>query len=313
MNHAEEHTHRPGLTRFAWLSVAAAISTIGLKAAAYLLTGSVGLLSDALESVVNLVASIVALWALSVAARPPDDDHTYGHDKAEYLSSGAEGALIIVAALSILVTAVQRLLNPQPLQDVDLGLGVSIVATLINFVVSRILLRAGRQYASITLEADAKHLMTDVWTSVGVVIGIFLVSLTGWIILDAIIALLVGLNIVISGVQLVQRSTLGLLDTAIPNHERAKVLEVMDRYRREGVEFHALRSRQSGARRFVSFHVLVPDAWTVRRGHDLLERIEEDVRQALPNVNVFTHLEPLHDPVSWQDTRLDRGRMKDEG
>lgn len=301
-------SHTPGLTRFAWLSVGAAVVTIVLKTIAYFLTGSVGLLSDALESVVNLVAAAVALWALSVAAQPPDDDHTYGHDKAEYLSSGAEGALIIVAAISILVTAVQRLLIPQPLQEVDLGLGVSLVATLINFVVARILLRAGRQYHSITLEADAKHLMTDVWTSVGVVVGLILTVLTGWIILDAVIALLVGLNIVISGVQLMRRSTLGLLDTAIPTEERAKVLAIMERYRREGVEFHALRSRQSGARRFVSFHVLVPDAWTVRRGHDLLERIEEQVRQELPNVHVFTHLEPLHDPVSWQDTRLDRGK-----
>lgn len=301
-------SHTPGLTRFAWLSVGAAVVTIALKTIAYFLTGSVGLLSDALESVVNLVAAAVALWALSVAAQPPDDDHTYGHDKAEYLSSGAEGALIIVAAISILVTAVQRLIIPQSLQEVDLGLGVSLVATLVNFVVARILLRAGRQHHSITLEADAKHLMTDVWTSVGVIVGLILTVLTGWIILDAVIALLVGLNIVISGVQLMRRSTLGLLDTAIPTEERAKVLAIMERYRREGVEFHALRSRQSGARRFVSFHVLVPDAWTVRRGHDLLERIEEQVRQELPNVHVFTHLEPLHDPVSWQDTRLDRGK-----
>ncbi len=301
-----ERPHSSNLTRFAWLSVAAAIVTIALKLIAYLLTGSVGLLSDALESVVNLVAAAVALWALSVAAQPPDEDHAYGHDKAEYLSSGAEGALIIVAAISIVVTAVQRLITPQPIQEVDLGLGVSLVATLINFVVARILLRAGRQHHSITLEADAKHLMTDVWTSVGVVLGLILSVLTGWIILDAIIALLVGLNIVISGVQLMRRSTLGLLDTAIPAEERAKVLAIMERYRREGVEFHALRSRQSGARRFVSFHVLVPDAWTVRRGHDLLERIEEQVRRELPNVHVFTHLEPLHDPVSWQDTRLDR-------
>ena len=301
-------SHTPGLTRFAWLSVGAAIITIALKAIAYFLTGSVGLLSDALESVVNLVAAIVALWALSVAAQPPDDDHSYGHDKAEYLSSGAEGALIIVAAISILVTAVRRLMIPQPIQEMDVGLAVSLFATLINFVVARILLRAGRQHHSITLEADAKHLMTDVWTSVGVVLGLLLTVLTGWTILDAVIALLVGVNIVISGVQLMRRSTLGLLDTAIPTEERAKVLAIMEHYRREGVEFHALRSRQSGARRFVSFHVLVPDAWTVRRGHDLLERIEEQVRQELPNVHVFTHLEPLHDPVSWQDTRLDRGK-----
>ena len=242
----------PQLTRFAWLSIAAAVITIGLKAGAYLLTGSVGLLSDALESVVNLLAAVVALWALSMAARPPDDDHEYGHDKVEYLSSGVEGSLILVAAFSIVASAVPRLFAPQPLEQTGLGIAISVVASLINLAVGRVLLRAGRQYGSITLEADARHLMTDVWTSAGVLIGIGLVIVTGWTILDPIIALIVAANIIRAGVQLMRRSTAGLLDTALPNMERATIQHLLMRYRREGVEFHAFRTRQSGSRRFVS-------------------------------------------------------------
>jgi cation diffusion facilitator family transporter len=294
------------LTRFAWLSIAAALTTIGLKAGAFWLTGSVGLLSDALESIVNLAAAIVALIALSVAARPPDEDHAYGHDKAEYLSSGMEGALIIVAAISIVVTAVPRLFAPQPIEQPGIGIVVSIVASFVNLAVGRVLLRAGRHDQSITLEADARHLITDVWTSAGVLVGVGLTAATGWTYLDPIIALLVAANIVWSGIQLMRRSTLGLLDTALPTEERAAIVARLDRPRRDRVQFHALRTRQSGARRFASFHVLVPDAWTVRRGHDLLERIESEIRQLLPHITVFTHLEPLHDPASWQDTMLDR-------
>ncbi|HEU5087541.1 MAG TPA: cation diffusion facilitator family transporter [Roseiflexaceae bacterium] len=296
----------PQLTRFAWLSIAAALGTISLIAGAYLLTGSVGLLSDALESVVNLLAAVVALWALSIAARPPDDDHEYGHDKVEYLSSGVEGTLILVAAFSIVASAVPRLFAPQPLEQTGLGIAISVIASLINLAVGRVLLRAGRQYGSITLEADARHLLTDVWTSAGVLISLGLVIVTGWTILDPIIALVVAANIIWAGVQLVRRSTAGLLDTALPNMERATIQHVLTRFRREGVEFHAFRTRQSGSRRFVSFHVLVPDAWTVRRGHDMLERIEAEIRQIFPGIHVFTHLEPLHDPSSFQDTMLDR-------
>lgn len=299
-------THRTSLKRFAWLSIIAAVITIVLKAGAYLVTGSVSLLSDALESVVNLVAAVVALAALTIAARPPDDDHAYGHDKVEYLSSGVEGALILVAAFSIGAAAVPRLFAPTPIEQPGIGLGISVVASLINLGVARVLLRAGRHYGSITLEADAHHLMTDVWTSGGVLVGVGLVLLTGWTILDPIIALLVAANIVWAGVQLVRRSTIGLMDTALPAVELERVQQVLERYRSQGVEFHALRSRQSGARRFVSFHVLVPDAWTVRRGHALLEQIEHDIRTALPNVTVFTHLEPLGDPRSWADIMLDR-------
>jgi cation diffusion facilitator family transporter len=172
--------NRPSLTRFAWLSIAAATLTISLKACAYWLTGSVGLLSDALESLVNLVAASVALVVLTIAARPADEEHPYGHDKAEYFSSGVEGGMILLAALSIAATALDRLLHPQPLEQVGLGLTVSMIASLINFGIARTLFAAGRRYHSITLEADAQHLMTDVWTSAGVLLGVGAVSLTGW-------------------------------------------------------------------------------------------------------------------------------------
>jgi cation diffusion facilitator family transporter len=298
---------QPSLTRFAWLSIAAALVTIGLKAGAYFVTGSVGLLSDAMESLVNLVAAIVALVVLTVAARPPDEDHAYGHSKAEYFSSGVEGALILVAAASIAYTAIGRLFSPQPIEAAGLGLAISVVASTINFVVARVLLRAGHHYHSITLEADAHHLMTDVWTSVGVVVGVALVALTGWQRLDPIIAIAVAINIVWAGARIIQRSALGLLDTALPAEERREVLAVLARYvAAEGVQYHALRTRQAAARRFVSVHILVPGSWTVQQGHHLLDRIEDDVRAALPNTTVFTHLEPIEDPSSFADQTLDR-------
>ena len=297
--------HAP-LTRYAWLSIAAAVLTIALKTAAYLITGSVGLLSDALESVVNLVAAMMALAMLTIAARPPDEEHTYGHDKAEYFSSGVEGALILVAAVSIIAAAAPRLLAPQPIEQVGLGLGVSVVASLVNLGVALVLRQAGRRYRSITLEADATHLMTDVWTSAGVLIAIGAVAVTGWERLDPIVALAVAANIIWSGFGLMRRSVLGLMDTALPGEQQEAVREIQQRYSQEGIKFHALRSRQSGSRSFVSMHVLVPGAWTVQRGHELLERIEADVRQVILNVTVFTHLEPLDDPASWQDAQLDR-------
>lgn len=295
------------LTRFAWLSIAAALATIGLKTGAYALTGSVGLLSDALESVVNLVAAIVALVALTVAHQEPDEEHAYGHAKAEYFSSGIEGGLILLAAASIAYAAIDRLLHPQPVEAVGLGLAVSTFASLVNLGAAWRLQRAGREYRSITLEADAKHLMTDVWTSAGVIVGVAAVALTGWAWLDAVVALAVAANIVWSGVHLLRRSMLGLLDTALPADERAQLTAIFERYAREhDVQFHALRTREAGARRFVSVHVLVPGQWTVQRGHALLEAVERDIRQALPGVTVFTHLESLDDPASWDDTALDR-------
>ncbi len=297
---------RSSLTRFAWLSIAAAVVTIGLKAGAYLVTGSIGLLSDALESVVNLVAAIVALVVLTVVARPPDEDHAYGHDKAEYFSSGVEGALILVAAASIAYAAIGRLLDPKSIESAGLGLAISIGASAINFAVARVLMQAGRHYHSITLEADSHHLMTDVWTSVGVVIGVSLVALTGWDLLDPIIALIVAANIVWTGVRILQQSALGLLDTALPADERQQVVAVLTRYvASEGVEYHALRTRQAASRRFVSVHILVPGSWTVQHGHKLLDQLEQDVRAALPNTTIFTHLEPIEDPASFADQTLD--------
>jgi len=298
---------RSSLTRFAWLSIGAAVLTIGLKTVAYFLTGSVGLLSDALESVVNLVGAMMALAMLTIAARPADEDHTYGHSKAEYFSSGVEGTLILIAAVSIVITAIPRLITPKPLEQVGLGLGISVAASLVNLVVALVLSKAAKRYNSITLEADAQHLMTDVWTSVGVLAGVGLVALTGWERLDPIVAIIVAANIVWSGVGIVRKSALGLMDTALPIEEQAILKGILEKYTQEkGVEYHALRSRQSGSRQFVSFHVLVPGKWTVHRGHRLLESIEADIRHAMPSVTVFTHLESLNDPTSWDDTNLDR-------
>jgi cation diffusion facilitator family transporter len=299
-------TNRSSLTRFAWLSIAAALLTILLKAAAYLLTGSVGLLSDALESFVNLAGAIMALAMLTVAARPADEDHLYGHSKAEYFSSGVEGTLILLAAISIGGTAIQRLIHPIPLQQIGLGIAVSAGASVINLIVAQILLRAGKRDRSITLEANSQHLMTDVWTSIGVIAGVGAVALTGWQILDPIIALVVAANIIWSGVHIVRKSVLGLMDTALPADEQLIVQKVLDKHMQKHVQYHALRTRQSGSRRFVSLHVLVPGNWTVQRGHQLLERIEADIRQVLPSVTVFTHLESLNDPASWEDIALDR-------
>ena len=299
-------TNRSFLTRFAWLSIAAAVLTIALKTIAYLLTGSVGLLSDALESFVNLVGALMALAMLTIAARPADEDHAYGHSKAEYFSSGVEGTLILIAAVSIGGAAIPKLITPTPLEQIGLGLGVSIAASLVNLFVARVLLRAGKLHHSITLEANANHLMTDVWTSAGVFVGVGAVALTGWERLDPMVALLVAGNIVRSGVRIVRNSALGLMDTALPVEEQNTLRRVLEPYRQSGVQFHALRTRQSGARQFVSLHALVPGIWTVQRGHRLLESIEADIRHALPSVTVFTHLESLSDPTSWYDTSLDR-------
>ncbi len=303
---SNNNTNRSSLTRFAWLSIAAAVLTIGLKTTAYLLTGSVGLLSDAMESLVNLVGALMALAMLTVAAQPVDDEHAFGHGKAEYFSSGVEGSLILVAAVSIAWTAFQRLLDPKPLEQVGIGLGVSLLASIINFVVARILLQAAKRNHSITLEASSQHLMTDVWTSGGVLVGVGAVVLTGWERLDPIIAILVAANIVWSGFRIVRESVLGLMDTAIPKEELATLNKALEGYADSKVQFHALRTRQAGARRFISLHVLVPGEWTVDQGHQFLERIEADLRNVLPAATVLTHLESLNDPSSWDDVNLDR-------
>ena len=291
---------------YAFLSIGAAVITIALKFGAYLLTGSVGLLSDAIESCVNLAAALIALWAVTYAAKPADAEHTFGHSKAEYFSSGAEGALIIVAAISIGVEAWGRLLHPEAIAQVGLGLALSMLATAVNGGVAFVLLKAGRRLRSITLRADAHHLFTDVWTSGGVIVGIFLVQVTGWLVLDPIIALLVAVNIVWTGFRLLRESFFGLLDTALPIEEMETIRVILSKYERQGIQFHAMRSRIAGTRRFISFHVLVPGAWTVRQGHDLCEAIELSIIQALPKSSIITHLEPLEDPVSWDDQELER-------
>jgi cation diffusion facilitator family transporter len=295
-----------GLTKYAGLSIATALLTIGLKAVAYWLTGSVGLLSDAMESGVNLIAALVALAALTIAAQPPDETHKYGHAKAEYFASGVEGTLILVAAVSIAYSAIDHLRRPKPIEQLGLGLFVSIIAAALNLVVARVLMRAGRQYRSITLVADAKHLMTDVWTTVGVIVGVAAVGVTGWKILDPIIALLVAVQIVVSGVKLLQSSALGLMDSALPNGEIQTIIEILERHTSSGVQYHALRTRQSGRLRFMSVHIQVPGAWTVQKGHSLLEEMDQDIRKALRPISVFTHLEPVEDPRSWDDIHIDR-------
>ncbi len=297
--------NRQRMLRLLWLSIAAAAATIALKATAWLLTGSVGLLSDAAESVVNLVAAVVAMAALRWATKPADAEHTYGHAKAEYFSAGVEGALILVAAIGIAVTAIARLLDPQPIDDAGVGLAVSATASLINLGVGVLLLRAGRSERSIVLEADGRHLITDVWTSAGVIAGVAAVAITGWDPLDPLIALAVAVNILATGGRLVGRSAGGLMDRAVAPAERAEIDAVLDRFAADGVQFHAVRTRQAGSRAFVSLHVLVPGAWTVQRGHDLAEEIEAAVLERLPYATVFTHLEPAEDPRSFKDVSLD--------
>jgi len=299
--------NRASLTKFAWLSIGAAIATIALKSGAYFLTGSVGLLSDAIESLVNLAGAVMALIMLIIAARPADEGHVYGHSKAEYFASVTEGILILGAAIGIMTTAIQRLIDPRPLEQLGVGLAVSAAASLVNFIVSRILLNAGRQRNSISLEADAHHLMTDVWTSVGVIGGVAVGGFTGWTILDPIVAILVAFNIIWTGFQLIRRSVSGLMDEALPESDQQTIREVMDRYRIKGVEFHALRTRQAAARRFMSVHVLVPGDTTVRDAHLIVEDFEKDIRKALGGVvTVFTHLEPVEDELSMEDMHLDR-------
>jgi cation diffusion facilitator family transporter len=296
----------PSLKRYAWLSIAAAVATILLKGWAWWITGSVGLLSDALESFVNLAGAMMALAMLTLAAMPADGNHAHGHGKAEYFSSAFEGFLILIAAVAIAYTAIERLLNPQPLEAVGIGLAVSVVASIINLATSRVLMGVGKKYKSITLEADAHHLLTDVWTSAGVILGVGLVWLTGWLWLDPVIALLVALNIVWTGWQLLQRSAAGLMDISIPEEELKAIETILDSYRRQGLEFHALRTRQAGTRAFITVHLLVPGAWTIKQGHDWSERIEADIRRAVTHSHITTHLEPMEDPVSLADQDLDR-------
>jgi cation diffusion facilitator family transporter len=295
------------LHRYAWLSVGAALVTLALKWTAWWLTGSVGLLSDAMEGFVNLGAALLALWMLRLAATPPDAQHPYGRSKAEYFAAGIEGTLIVIAAAGIIATALPRLHAPQPLETPGLGLALGTLAALVNGAVALVLIRAGRRHHSITLEGDGRHLMTDVWTSAGVVAGVAVVWLTGWLVLDPLIAVAVGVHIVWAGVGLMRRSVLGLLDAAIPQEDLDEIDKLFSEYaKRYGVTFHALRTRQAGARRFVSFHLLVPDEWTVKHAHGISEEMEERIRSLVPNASVETHIEPISDPASYDDQVLDR-------
>jgi cation diffusion facilitator family transporter len=308
---------KKSLMLYGWLSIFAAISTITLKSYAYFLTDSVGLLSDALESIINLVAAMIMLVVLYIAAKPPDDKHPYGHEKIEYFSSGAEGVMILLAAVSIMITAWERLSHPQQLQQLDIGIAISIFASIINLIVALILIRAGKKNNSITLESDGKHLMTDVWTTVGILFGIGIIwlgnsfdetlaiakqlGLNGWEILDPIIAMFVALNIVLTGFHLLQRTFSGLMDAALIPKEQIQIIDILEQFvSRDGIAYHALRTRYSGARRFMSVHILVPGSWTIQQGHDLVEVIEQRIIDIFDNIDIDTHLEPIEDPVSWE-------------
>lgn len=293
-----------------YCSIGAALVTMIVKFIGYFLTGSVGLFSDAAESIVNLVAAFVGLWALTLAAMPADEDHAYGHTKSEYFSSGVEGALILVAALVIIFEAVPRLLHPQALEQVGLGLTFSVGGALINGVLAWFMLRAGRRLRSITLEADARHLSADVLTTAGVLVGVALVALTKWNILDPLIALLVAANVIWTGIKLLRQTALGLLDTALPREDMTQLYAILCTYQERGISFHAIRTRIAGSRRFISFHVLVPGNWTVLAGHSLCEDIEMTVHHAFPETTVFTHLEPQEDPLSFADQNLDRDKIE---
>ena len=295
---------KPSLVRYAWLSVGAAVATILLKFSAFAITGSVGLLSDALEGIVNLAAAFVALVTLKVVEQPPDDQHEYGHDKAGYFSAGIEGTLIVVAALIILATSANRLLHPQPIEQGSIGLVIAGLAALVNLFVGQVLVRTGKKHRSITLEADGHHLMSDVWSSAGVIVGVGLAIITGIEWIDPVVAMVVGGKIGWEGIKILRRSFEGLMDSAMPADERLILENLLNQYQeQEGIEWHGLRTRQSGAHSFVDVHVLTPPDWTVQRAHDLSEALERDIAEQLDGVAVHTHIEPQGDPAAMADMR----------
>jgi cation diffusion facilitator family transporter len=289
------------LLKFAYLSIVTGIIVFGMKIGAYLATHSVGLLSDALESIVNIVAAVVALFALRTAMKPADNVHHFGRGKAEYFSASIEGFMILLAALIIVFTAVERIITPRPLEAVGWGLTISTLASLLNGAVAVTLMRAGKKHRSPVLDADGKHLLTDVWTSVGVVIGVGLVVVTKWERLDGVVALAVGLNIIVTGINLLRSSTAGLMDKALSDEDHQKIVEVLTKHESETVKFHALQTREAGRQRFVSMHVLVPGDWSIQKGHDLSEVIETEIKAHLENTTVSTHVEPIEDERSWAD------------
>jgi cation diffusion facilitator family transporter len=300
---------KPSLVKYALLSVAVALATMAIKTGAYVLTHSVGLLSDALESLVNLTAALFAVRVLYESSKPPDKEHAYGHSKAEYFSSLFEGIMIGIASISIAYTAIRRLLEPEPIQQIPLGLALAAIASILNFLVARLLLDKGKVHQSIALEADGQHLMADVWTSVGVLVGVGTAALTGLTLLDPLIALVVAGKIGWTGLRLIQRSVQGLMDASLPESQIQGIKHILEAYTKDGVRFHALRTRQAGAHGFISVHVITPGDWSVMKGHDLLESIERDIQRAVPLTTVFTHLEPLEDPRSWDDpeAQIDEG------
>nr|WP_228069770.1 cation diffusion facilitator family transporter [Actinomyces bowdenii] len=284
------------------MSIAAALGTIALKGLAAWLTGSVGLLSDAAESLVNLVAAVVALIVLKISIRPADADHQFGHSKAEYFSAVIEGVMIFVAAAFIIISSIERLLNPVMPEQLGVGLVISVAASLLNGAVAWVLYRKGRQERSLTLIADAKHLATDIVTSTAVLVGVGLVAVFDSPILDAIVALGAGLNIMWTGFKLIRESVAGLMDAAPSAEALRTVEEVLERRRRPGViDFHAVRLREAGARRFMDLHVLVPAAWSVKQGHDFTEEIIDELVAADASLRISAHLEPIEDPRSYDD------------
>jgi cation diffusion facilitator family transporter len=297
---------QPALRGAIALSIAAALLTIGMKTAAYLVTGSAGLMSDALEAGVNLLAAGTAYFSLWYAARPPDPSHTFGHEKIEYFASGFEGGLILVAGLGTAYYAVVRLIHPQPLQRLELGGALSAGAAAINFVVARILLRLGRQYGSPVVVADGHHLMTDVYTTAGVLGGLALVWLTGWPLLDPLLALAIGLNILWTGVRLVRQAIHGLMDHALPPDVQDRLRTAIRATLPPGADFHALRTRRAGQRAFAEFHLLVAGGMSVREAHAIAHRVEEAMADVLPGLSVTTHIEPIDERASWETVELSR-------
>lgn len=292
---------RKSIASIMWISIAASVVTIALKWYAFLVTGSVGFMSDALESGINLLAAVVAFYSLSVAARPADKEHPFGHEKAEYFSSLTEGVLIVLAALGIAYAAINRIYNPKPLESLNYGMLLSVVATLVNLVTARVLLYFSKKYNSITIEADAHHLMTDVWTTVGIVLGIFLVKFTGWQILDPVMAILVALSIIYTGVKLIVRSMDGLMDSRVSEQDMMLIREVLNSYKSEDIDYHALYTRRASAKQFITFHLLFPGEITVHKAHEVTKQVEFDLKSKLPLADIFIHVEPMNDPDAFDD------------
>jgi cation diffusion facilitator family transporter len=285
----------PDRHHFAALSIAAAVATIGLKTAAWWVTDSVGLLSDALESFVNLAGATFALWMILVTQRPPDQDHQFGHAKAEYFSSGFEGLLILAAAAAIIWAAVGRVVSPRPVEAIGLGLALSAASTIINLWVAVALGRAATRFNSIALQADSRHLMTDVYTSVGVAAAVAAVWATGWLVLDPLIAIVVGTHILVVGVRLIRASVDGLMDRSLDDATQSRLRETLEGFAPQGVGWRQLRTRRAGTEAWIDVHVLVPGDWSVARGHAVADDVEAAMRELVPGASVMTHLEPHDD------------------